>query len=269
MTEAESPKRAAGLIAVLDAIGPPAIAVSGGVDSLTLMAAAAERFGRDCEAIHAVSPAVPEAATARTREIAKNRNWRYREIDAGEFDDPSYLENPVNRCYFCKTNLYAAMADKTDLPLCSGANLDDLADVRPGLQAAAEHRVRHPFIDAGFDKASIRGMSRTLGLGRIAELPASPCLSSRMETGLRLSPELLAMIDEIETHIRNTVAPAMVRCRVRATGIEIELDADSLARVVNTPDETAIRRFVRLRWAETIAFKAYRMGSAVRTDAAG
>jgi uncharacterized protein len=147
-----------------------AIAVSGGVDSMTLAHAAHRRLPA-VTMVHAVSPAVPAHATARVRAHAERAGWRLIVTGAGEFDDPRYRENAVDRCYFCKTNLYARIAAVTDGPIASGANLDDLSDYRPGLTAAAEHGVVHPYILAGMDKAAVRALARDSGLDDLAELP--------------------------------------------------------------------------------------------------
>ncbi len=169
----------AALDGVLGGLPRLAIAVSGGVDSMTL-AHAAHRIGLpDISVVHALSPAVPAEASARVREHAARFGWRLREVDAGEFADPSYRANPVNRCYFCKTNLYARIALVVTGPIASGANLDDLGDYRPGLTAAAEHGVRHPFVEAGMDKAAVRALARDVRAGRCggaagAALPVEP-----------------------------------------------------------------------------------------------
>ena len=145
---------------VLDGIGRVSVAVSGGVDSMTLAVAAGRRLGARAGMLHAVSPAVPPEATARVRAYAEREGWSLAVLDAGEFADPDYLKNPANRCYFCKTNLYGAMAARSGATLASGTNLDDLGDYRPGLQAASEHGVRHPYVEAGMDKAAVRALAR-------------------------------------------------------------------------------------------------------------
>ena len=146
-----------------------AIAVSGGVDSMTL-AAFAHRLHQSggmgpVEMIHAVSPAVPPAATERVRARASREGWRLTVTGAGEFDDSRYRDNPVNRCYFCKTNLYDRIRALTGGAIASGANLDDLGDYRPGLLAAAERAVVHPYIEAGMDKAAVRALARATRAG--------------------------------------------------------------------------------------------------------
>ncbi len=100
------------LAAVLDKLAPAAIAVSGGVDSMTLAVFAHRHLGSDrIQMMHAISPAVPPEATARVRRYAEAEGWRLAVLDAGEFADRDYIANPVNRCYFCKTNLYDAIAE--------------------------------------------------------------------------------------------------------------------------------------------------------------
>ena len=259
------------LAAAIGTIGPLAVAVSGGVDSLTLMQVAQATLGLDAVlAVHAASPAVPAAATARVRDLAADRGWRLRVIEAGEFADPRYRENPVNRCFFCKTNLYAAIRMVTDRPIVSGANTDDLGEYRPGLDAARAHGVRHPYLEAGIDKAGVRRLARALGLGDVASLPAAPCLSSRVETGLRIEPDTLAFIDDVErlvgAHLGAADARRAVRCRVRAAGIVVELDPASLAALDAAAQESLGREIAatappRLA-AAALAFAPYRTGSA-------
>ncbi len=152
-------------------------------------------------------------------------------IDAGEFADDNYLGNPVNRCYFCKTSLYGAMARATSRQLLSGTNLDDLGEYRPGLVAAREHGVRHPYVEAQCDKRAVRALARALGLDDVAELPSSPCLSSRVETLIAIEPATLKAIHAVEGLVGSRLAPKTVRCRVRRAGVVIELDSETLAAV--------------------------------------
>src|SRR6185437_16934761 len=103
--------------------------------------------------------------------------------------------------YFCKSNLYDRIRDLTDAVIVSGAKMDDLGDYRPGLLAAAERTVVHPYVDAGMDKTAVRALARELGLDDVAELPAQPCLSSRIETGIAIYSNDLAFIDLAETRL--------------------------------------------------------------------
>ncbi len=257
---------------ILASTGPLAIAVSGGVDSLTL-ATAAHRLLRGAAAMHhAVSPAVPPEATARTRAIAETEGWPLDVFDAGEFADPGYRANPANRCFFCKINLYGAIARRTAHVIASGTNLDDLADWRPGLEAARAHGVRHPLVEAGIDKDGVRALAAELGLGSVAELPAAPCLSSRVETGIRIEAPVLEAIHAAERLLAAEIRPATIRCRVRAGRIVLELDAAALDRLDDAD---------RARWQDRVAavmagagvgdpvsFAPYRTGSAFLRPAA-
>lgn len=234
-----------------------AIAVSGGVDSMTL-AHAAHRVGvPGLMIVHALSPAVPEEATARVREHAARFAWRLIEVDAGEFADPDYRANPVNRCYFCKTNLYSRISHVIQGPIASGANLDDLGDYRPGLTAAAEHRVRHPFVEAGMDKAAVRALARSFDLADISELPAQPCLSSRVETGIAISAADLAFVARMERALAPHIAAGTdLRCRVTHAGIVVEAATSGAAmrRIAVALCDEEQRRF--------LGFRPYRRGAA-------
>ena len=202
------------------------IAVSGGVDSMTLASFAQKVLGiNGISMVHAISPAVPKAATALVRHYSIRDNWDLTEVDAGEFQDPTYRANPLNRCFYCKTNLYETLRKMTNGVVISGTNCDDLNDYRPGLIAAKNSQVRHPYVEAGMKKDAVRELARKLHLNDLAELPASPCLSSRIETGIPIEEKNLVLIDNIETWLRSKIRPSIVRCRVRKEGLVIELDS--------------------------------------------
>jgi len=214
----------AGLVSVLNRYNEIAIAVSGGVDSMVL-AYVAHRFScTKAVMLHAISPAVPQAATARVRRYADSEDWNVVWLDAGEFDDPNYRANPVNRCYYCKSNLYDRIRDATSFQIASGTNTDDLGDFRPGLKAASERAVVHPYVEAGLGKAAIYSLAERHGLTDLAELPAQPCLASRVETGIAINPDDLAFIEMMEDRAAS-FAPvtADIRCRTTATGVVIEV----------------------------------------------
>jgi uncharacterized protein len=228
----ETPTR---LIAVLARFDHLTVAVSGGVDSMTLACIAHRHGGGTVSVVHAISPAVPAVATERVRAYAAREGWRLTVLGSGEFDDPSYRGNPTNRCYFCKSCLYDTIGRSIGGTIASGANLDDLDDYRPGLEAAAERGVVHPFIEAGLDKAAVRALAHLEGLDDIAELPAQPCLASRVETGIRIEAEDLAFVDLVERDLRRRLeqraggvplsaaqAPT-VRCRITHGGVTVEI----------------------------------------------
>ena len=224
------------LVEVLDSMPDRVVACSGGVDSLVL-ATVAHRADGATRVAHTATPAVPGDATARVVDHAGRNGWQLEVVRSGEFDDERYLANPTERCYFCKSNLYDAIAALLDERagasaafILSGANVDDLGEYRPGLDAAAERGVRHPFVEAGVGKPEIRAIARHLGMVE-ADLPASPCLASRLYTGTRVTASKLRAVEAGEALIRDRCGIGVVRCRVRDAGESAEL-----AVLVEVPD---------------------------------
>ena len=260
------------LKASLREMGPVAVAVSGGVDSMTL-AYVAHEIDPATEIYHALSPAVPTQATDRVKTYAERFGWSLRLIDAGEMNDADYLGNPVNRCYFCKTNLYETVTQHTSLCVVSGTNLDDLGDYRPGLIAASEHQVRHPFVEAGIDKSTLRNIARSLGLTDLSTLPAAPCLSSRVTTGIAIDAGLLPVINTIESGLWQRLPAELgvmgVRCRIRPEEVAIEietsaaLDTEAIwARDARNFTAETLRAAGYDKRAHRIVVEPYRRGSA-------
>ena len=191
-----------------------------------LLAFIAHRFSAtDVNVVHAYSPAVPESALERVKAYAKHHQWNLQVINAKEFDDDNYINNPVNRCYFCKSNLYTRVAESNPGIIFSGTNLDDLGDYRPGLIAAKELDVRHPYVEIGIAKKDIYEIAKFYGLKQLHALPPQPCLASRVETGIKITADDMGFIDEVEEKVRQ-VLPKLknVRCRISHQGISVELD---------------------------------------------
>ncbi len=251
---------------ILRSIGEFNIAVSGGIDSTLLAIISGRMTDVDATMVHAQSPAVPERATARVRRFAEAESWNLKICDVGEFQDDDYLENPVNRCFYCKTNLYQFIQSQYPKQILSGANCSDLSDYRPGLAAARQYGVRHPYIEAGIDKEKIREISRAMNLNDISELPASPCLSSRVETGIAIRADWLRVIDQVESDINQLLDAKTIRCRIRKQGIVVELDCDTLNQlnvknrqaIVESIQEVCLASKIKL----PISFSEYKMGSA-------
>jgi uncharacterized protein len=262
-------ERQAALLVALDRHDEIAVAASGGVDSMVL-AYVAHRFSRAKVAVmHAVSPAVPLVATQRVREHAHRHGWNLRLLDAGEMADPDYLRNPVDRCFHCKKNLYGRIAGLAGGTIASGTNLDDLSDFRPGLEAARNHGVVHPYVEAGLAKADIYALAREHGLDDLAALPAQPCLSSRIETGIGVARETLHFIERAEAGLAERLPGARtLRCRITASGVVLELD--------EMPEGSARDKIVA--WAQGLCaahgrvfagLRPYRQGAAFLRKVAG
>lgn len=224
---------------VLDDIGQAIVACSGGVDSLLLATVLHRRRPDNTIIAHALSPAVPVAATQRVKRYAETEGWHLSLVNSGEFEDSTYRENPVDRCYYCKTNLYAALSlitkfkgstDARQHTIVSGANIDDLGEYRPGLQAARENKVRHPFIEAGMTKQHIREMSRRLNMP-FSELPASPCLASRLYTGTYVTEQRLSAVEHGEEFLKQQTDIQVVRCRIKQDEMSIEVASEDRVRI--------------------------------------
>lgn len=195
------------------------VAFSGGVDSTFVLKIALDVLGPGSVlAVTGRSPSVAAADFGDACRLARELGATHEIIDTNEFDDPNYLANPTNRCYYCKTELYtrlqSLLAQRGDAVIINGVNADDLADWRPGLKAAGEHRVRAPAAEAGLTKADIRRLSADLGLPT-HDKPASPCLSSRLPYGEAVTPEKLRMVERAERVLHEL---GFRECRVRHHG---------------------------------------------------
>jgi uncharacterized protein len=224
------------LLAILAGYGRTAVAFSGGIDSTVVAQAAQMALGDRAVAVTGVSDSLASGELDEARALARRMGIRHEVIATHEFSDPEYLRNAPDRCYHCKTELYSrlvAMRDELDVDvIASGANMDDLGDYRPGLQAAAEHAIRHPLQEAGLGKDAIRALARAWGLPTWAK-PASPCLSSRIAYGEEVTPERVHMIDAAEQWLESR-GLKLLRVRYHKGDLaRIEVPVEELARLAS------------------------------------
>jgi len=206
------------------------VAFSGGVDSTLVAAIALAELGDGAIAVTGVSPSLPARERRSAEASARSIGIRYEALATNELEDPRYASNPVDRCYYCKDELYGLLAPyalEHGAILADGLNADDLAEIRPGRKAAGERGVRSPLAAAGFTKADVRALARRLGLD-VAEKPAAACLSSRFPTGVAIDAASLARVEAAEDAV---IAAGFDDLRVRHHGTlaRLEVPADRVA----------------------------------------
>jgi pyridinium-3,5-biscarboxylic acid mononucleotide sulfurtransferase len=203
------------------------IGMSGGVDSVLLSYLASQVLGVRALAVTADSPSLPRRELAETVRLAEKFGFKHQLIRTAEVSDPRYSANPVDRCYFCKNELFDHLdeiAQKGNFRwVCYGENVDDQSDHRPGGIAAQEHQVRAPLKEAGLTKADIRTLAQHFGLP-VWNKPAMACLASRFPYGTQITPEKLAQVEAAEDFLWDL---GFRQYRVRHHGeiarIEVEL----------------------------------------------
>lgn len=209
-----------------------AVAFSGGVDSTFLLKTAHDVLGDNCVAVTVRSLSFPERERKEAEEFCKKEGIQQIECESEELSIEGFAQNPPNRCYLCKKELFGkmkALAEEKGLTcVVEGSNLDDMGDYRPGLQAIKELGIISPLREAGLSKADIRAVSEVLGLSTYNK-PSFACLSSRFVYGETITPEKLRMVDAAEQLLLNL---GCRQARVRIHG--------SLARIEVLPEEFPI-----------------------------
>ena len=244
------------------------VAFSGGVDSsvVLVLAALALEPGR-VEAVTAISPSYPAGEMKVAAETASDLGVAHRSVWTQEVEREAYARNDELRCYHCKAELYGVLGRlvRTAIPgaaVLAGANADDLDEFRPGIWAGERAGIRNPLLEASVGKAAVRSIARSLGL-RVSDKPALACLSSRVELGIRISPELLARIDEGEAIVRG-LGFEVVRVRHHGASATVEVPAGEVDRLLAHPElEPGLRALAGLGWAEVaVDPNGYRPGGA-------
>jgi uncharacterized protein len=241
------------------------VAFSGGVDSSYLALIAHQALGSSALAVTAESPSYPSHQRKMALDIVTRYRLRHEFIASAEMSDANYVENPSNRCYFCKHELYTKLQDmavgRGFRYVVDGNNLDDTADYRPGRQAGRELEIRSPLIEAQMTKAEIRELSQRQGLPTWDQ-PASACLSSRIPYGSPVTIEKLRMIDQGEEIMRG-LGFSQTRVRHHGDIARIEIAREELSKAFDMElFDKLSREFKRIGFRfVTLDVDGYRTGA--------
>jgi pyridinium-3,5-biscarboxylic acid mononucleotide sulfurtransferase len=241
------------------------VAYSGGVDSALLLKVATETLGARAVGVLASSPAYDEGETAAAAQLAEEMGARLERVETGELDDPRYVANGADRCYFCKVELFdhlEPVARRLGLrAIAYGMNHDDRGDWRPGRKAARERGVRAPLDEADLGKDDVRVLARHLGLP-VWDKPAEACYSSRIPYGTPVTREALLRVGRAERALR-ALGFRQARVRHHDDVARIEIDPAEFPRLLDSATREVITRDVRAAGYTYVALdlQGYRSGS--------
>jgi uncharacterized protein len=240
------------------------IAYSGGVDSALIAKVAYDILGDRVLAITAISPSLLPEELVEAEEQAETMGIAHEIVETQEMENPNYTSNPINRCYFCKSELHDTLkplALERGYPyVVDGVNADDLRDYRPGIQAAKERGVRSPLAEVGFSKLEVRELSKQLGLSWW-DKPAQPCLSSRFPYGEEITLSKLQRVGRAEIYLRK-LGYRNLRVRSEGETARIELPPEKIQEfVVNTKLSEVVKAFQDYGFSYvTLDLEGYRSG---------
>jgi len=239
------------------------VAYSGGVDSALLLKVACDTLGDKVLAVTADSPTYPAQELDFAQKIAARLGVRHKIIKTQELKDKNFIANPVNRCYFCKGELFGRLkkiARQAQLSfVVDASNIDDKKDYRPGNMAKKELNIRSPLQEAGLTKVDIRRLSKRLGL-ITWDKPSLACLASRVAYGIRISPGLLARIEQAETYLKR-LGFRQVRLRHYNGLCRIEVLKEDVSRLIDRREKIA-KKLKGLGYNYiTVDLEGYRSGS--------
>jgi uncharacterized protein len=253
------------LIDILQDLKSVVVGFSGGVDSAYLAFMANKVLGEKALSVTALSPSVPSVQLGETMEFVKNFQLNHLVIRSDEMENPEYLKNTPERCFFCKSELFSKLQvvaqEKGFTVVLDGTNLDDLGDYRPGRRAAGDFTVRSPLMEAELTKVEIRQLSRQEGLPTW-DKPALPCLASRIPYGQAITEEKLSVVDRGENILRG-FGFRIFRVRHHGEMVRLELSPEELPNALN-PTMAAIlaKEFKALGFKfVTLDLEGYRSGA--------
>ncbi len=242
-----------------------AIGFSGGVDSTLLLKVATDILDDKAQGIIASSFSLPEREINDAIRLGREIGAHVRVITSDEESNPQFVNNPLNRCYFCRSELFSKMVEIADNEglnyIADGANIDDDSDYRPGKIAQKKYSVRSPLREAGLHKNEIRTLSKKLGLSTF-DKPAYACLASRIPYGSKITPENLSMVDQAENYLMKLDFKT-VRVRHYEKTARIEVGIEELERILDTVlREKIVKKFKNIGYVYvTVDLEGFRSGS--------
>ena len=253
------------LTSIMSDMGEVVVTFSGGVDSTFLLAVAQRVLGAKAVALTAVSGTLPEAEYTEAKDLALEMGVTHYLLDSHELEQDGYRKNGADRCFHCKTELYSIATQKADELgiqwVVDGCNLDDLGDYRPGREAARDHAIRSPLIEAEMAKSDIRELSEAMGL-RTARKAAFACLGSRFPYGTEITRNRLERIAACEQYLRDR-GFHQFRCRFHDTIVRIEVAPDDLPRLIEPKFRTPMVEYMKAQGFNyvTVDLQGYRQGA--------